>query len=163
MTMPKFTSQILLLFSTILHILGKLFLKDFTRLKVVSCLGSHGENTAFLFLGQTTMKKPLRRKPSGWRRKASIERSHTRQRFPEPDGWEPCCLHVARAFHPVEPLLLDDAIDPLGDRIIGGLVVLRHADRGLNGLQTFNILITTVLDASVGVMDQPFKPQMGHT
>ena len=68
--MPKFTSQILLLFSTILHILGKLFLKDFTRLKVVSCLGSHGENTAFLFLGQTTMKKPLRRKPSGWRRKA---------------------------------------------------------------------------------------------
>ena len=88
LTMPKFTSQILLLFSTILHILGKLFLKDFTRLKVVSCLGSHGENTAFLFLGQTTMKKPLRRKPSGWRRKASIERSHTRQRFPEPDGWE---------------------------------------------------------------------------
>ena len=38
------------------------------------------------------------------------------------------------AFHPVEPFLLDDAVDPLGDRVVGRLVVLRHADRGFNGL-----------------------------
>ena len=36
MTMPKFTSQILLLFSKVLHILEKLLLKNFTGLKVVS-------------------------------------------------------------------------------------------------------------------------------
>ena len=35
-TMPKFTSQILLLFSKVLHILEKLLLKNFTGLKVVS-------------------------------------------------------------------------------------------------------------------------------
>ena len=34
--MPKFTSQILLLFSKVLHILEKLLLKNFTGLKVVS-------------------------------------------------------------------------------------------------------------------------------
>ena len=27
-----------------------------------------------------------------------------------------------------------DAVDPLGDRVVGRLVVLRHADRGFNGL-----------------------------
>ena len=32
--MPKFTSQILLLFSKVLHILEKLLLKNFTGLKV---------------------------------------------------------------------------------------------------------------------------------
>ena len=36
MTMPKFTSQILLLFSKVLHILENLLLKNFTGLKVVS-------------------------------------------------------------------------------------------------------------------------------
>lgn len=36
LTMPKFTSQILLLFSKVLHILEKLLLKNFTGLKVVS-------------------------------------------------------------------------------------------------------------------------------
>ena len=102
------------------------------------------------------MKKPLRRKPCGWRRKASIERSHTSQSFSEPDRWEhvpvapmrspivvevydprqqiPCGHHVRGAFHPVEPFLLDDAVDPLGDRVVGRLVVLRDADRGFNGL-----------------------------
>ena len=35
-TMPKFTSQILLLFSKVLHILENLLLKNFTGLKVVS-------------------------------------------------------------------------------------------------------------------------------
>jgi len=95
-------------------------------------------------------------RPSGWRRKASIERSHTSQSFSEPDRWEhvpvaplrspivveaydppqqiPCDHHVRGAFHPVEPFLLDDAVDPLGDRVVGRLVVLRHADRGFNGL-----------------------------
>ena len=34
--MPKFTSQILLLFSNLLNILDKLLLKNFTGLKVVS-------------------------------------------------------------------------------------------------------------------------------
>jgi len=115
-----------------------------------------GKNTVFLFPCKTTMKKPLRRKPRGWRREASIERSHTSQSFSEPDWWEhvpvapmrspivvevydprqqiPCGHHVRGAFHPVEPFLLDDAVDPLGDRVIGRLVVLRHADRGFNGL-----------------------------
>lgn len=38
MTMPKFTSQILLLFSKVLHILENLLLKNFTGLKVsMSC------------------------------------------------------------------------------------------------------------------------------
>ena len=35
MTMPKFTSQILLLFAKVLHILEHLLLKNFTGLKVV--------------------------------------------------------------------------------------------------------------------------------
>lgn len=127
------------------------------------------------------MKKPLRRKPRGWRRKASIERSHTSQSFSEPDRWEhvpvapmrspivvevydprqqiPCDHHVRGAFHPVEPFLLDDAVDPLGDRVVGRLVVLRHADRGFNGLLTINILITTILNAAVGVVDQSIEPQ----
>ena len=34
LTMPKFTSQILLLFSKVLHILENLLLKNFTGLKV---------------------------------------------------------------------------------------------------------------------------------
>lgn len=42
----------------------------------------------------------------------------------------PCGHHVRGAFHPVEPFLLDDAVDPLGDRVVGRLVVLRPADRG---------------------------------
>lgn len=66
----------------------------------------------------------------------------------------PCDHHVRGAFHPVEPFLLDDAVDPLGDRVVGRLVVLRHADRGFNGLLTINILITTILNAAVGVVDQ---------
>ena len=38
LTMPKFTSQILLLFSKVLHILENLLLKNFTGLKVcMSC------------------------------------------------------------------------------------------------------------------------------
>ena len=38
MTMPKFTSQILLLYSKVLHILENLLLKNFTGLKVsMSC------------------------------------------------------------------------------------------------------------------------------
>ena len=36
LTMPKFTSQILLLFSKVLHILENLLLKNFTGLKAVS-------------------------------------------------------------------------------------------------------------------------------
>lgn len=36
MNLPKFTLQILLLFSKVLHILENLLLKNFTGLKVVS-------------------------------------------------------------------------------------------------------------------------------
>ena len=61
------------------------------------------------------------------RRKASIERNN--QRLPDaafivlsmiPAS---CGHHVRGAFHPVEPFLLDDAVDPLGDRVVGRLVV----------------------------------------
>ena len=43
-------------------------------------------------------------------------------------------MQVFWPLHAVEPFLLDDAVDPLGDRVVGRLVVLRHADRGFNGL-----------------------------
>lgn len=56
MTMPKFTSQILLLYSKVLHILENLLLKNFTGLKVVSWTGSQQQNTVFLFSGKTIMK-----------------------------------------------------------------------------------------------------------
>ena len=105
---------------------------------------------------QNNHEKTTAEEASRLERKASIERSHTSQSFSEPDRWEhvpvapmrspivvevydprqqiPCGHHVRGAFHPVEPFLLDDAVDPLGDRVVGRLVVLRHADRGFNGL-----------------------------
>lgn len=49
MTMPKFTSQILLLYSKVLHILENLLLKNFTGLKVVSWTGSQQQKYRFSF------------------------------------------------------------------------------------------------------------------
>lgn len=49
LTMPKFTSQILLLYSKVLHILENLLLKNFTGLKVVSWTGSQQQKYRFSF------------------------------------------------------------------------------------------------------------------
>ena len=57
MTMPKFTSQILLLFSKVLHILENLLLKNFTGLKVVSWTGSQRQKYRFSFSMQNNHEK----------------------------------------------------------------------------------------------------------
>ena len=49
MTMPKFTSQILLLYSKVRHILENRLLKNFTVLKVVSWTGSQQQKYRFSF------------------------------------------------------------------------------------------------------------------
>lgn len=74
-----------------------------------------------------------------------------------------CLFLVFRSLHPVQPLLLDDAVDPLGDGIVCRLVVLGHADRGMDGLQPGDVVVTAILRASVGMMDQVGKGQSTHS
>ena len=40
----------------------------------------------------------------------------------------PCDQHVRGAFHPVEPFLLDNAVNPLGDRVVGRPVDDQYID-----------------------------------
>ena len=104
------------------------------------------------------------------------------ERLPHPSGWQhvpiapmrpfgvvelydgghqsPCFLQVMGTFHPIKPFLLDDAVHALRYGVVRGLVVLRHADGGIDRLQVFYIPVTAVLDTAVGMMDQPLKPQV---
>ena len=74
----------------------------------------------------------------------------------------PCLLQAFGAFHPVEPFLLDDAVHALGYGVVRGLVVLGHADAGVDGLQALHVLVAAVLHAPVGMVDQPLETHVSH-
>ncbi len=61
------------------------------------------------------------------------------------------------AFLAVDDLGLENAVHTLCNGIVGGLVVLRHADPDAVPLQLVRIGIAAVLYASVGVVDEPFQ------
>ena len=63
-----------------------------------------------------------------------------------------CLPRSFRTLHAVEPLLLDDAVDALGDGIVRRAVVLRHADIDSQPIKTRHIVVATVLNAAVRVV-----------
>ena len=67
---------------------------------------------------------------------------------------------VMRTFHLIKPFLLDDTVHALCYGIVRGLVVLRHADGGINFPQMLYVLVTAVLYATVGMMDQSAQTQI---
>ena len=73
MTMPENTSQIICLFTAFLHTFCDFFLRSFTAMSDCSRISSQVQRKCFFRLPQSNHEKPLRRKPCGWRRKASIE------------------------------------------------------------------------------------------
>ena len=64
-------------------------------------------------------------------------------------------------LHAVEPLLLDDAVDALGQGVVRGTVVLRHADADAKGVKATYVLIAAVLHAAVGVVDERLPVGIG--
>ena len=70
----------------------------------------------------------------------------------------PCAL---RTLHAIEPLLLDDAVDALGQGIVRGTVVLRHADADTQPAKARHIFIAAVLYAAVGVVDERLPVGIG--
>ena len=72
-----------------------------------------------------------------------------------------CLPRALGTLHAVEPLLLDDAVDALGQGIIRGTVVLRHADSDSQPVKTRNIFIAAVLHAAVGVVDERLPVSIG--
>ena len=73
MTMTENTSQIICLFTAFLHTFCDFFLRSFTAMSDCSRISSQVQRKCFFRLPQSNHEKPLRRKPCGWRRKASIE------------------------------------------------------------------------------------------
>lgn len=63
-----------------------------------------------------------------------------------------CLPRSFRTLHAVEPLLLDDAVDALGDGIVRRAVVLRHADIDTQSVKASHILVAAVLNAAVRVV-----------
>ena len=70
-------------------------------------------------------------------------------------------LKVMRMSHLIKPFLLDDAVHTLRYGIVRGLVVLRHADGGIDPSQVLYVLVAAILYATVRMMDQAFKAKMG--
>ena len=62
-----------------------------------------------------------------------------------------------RTFHLIKPFLLDDAVHTFCYGIICRLIVLRHADGGIDSFQMFYVQITAVLYTSIGMMNQSLK------
>ena len=73
LTMTENTSQIICLFTAFLHTFCDFFLRSFTAMSDCSRISSQVQRKCFFRLPQSNHEKPLRRKPCGWRRKASIE------------------------------------------------------------------------------------------
>ena len=71
-----------------------------------------------------------------------------------------CFFKVMRTFHFIKPFLLDDAVHAFCYGIVRRLVVLRHADGGIDSSQMLYVLITAILYAAVGMMDQSVQPQI---
>ena len=70
-----------------------------------------------------------------------------------PDG-VPGLLHAVEVSLAVDHLGLDDSVDPLGHRVVRGLVVLGHADGDVVCLQHVDIGVAAVLDTAVRVVDE---------
>ena len=68
-----------------------------------------------------------------------------------------CFFKIMRTFHLIKPFLLDDAVHTFCYGIICRLIVLRHADGGIDSLQMFYIQVTAVLYTTVGMMNQSLK------
>ena len=68
-----------------------------------------------------------------------------------------CVVARLEAFLAVDDLGLEDAVHTLCDGVVGGFVVLRHADPDAVPLQFVRIGIAAVLHASVRVVDEPFQ------
>ena len=73
----------------------------------------------------------------------------------------PRFFKVMGTFHLIKPFLLDDAVHALCYGIVRRLIILRHADGGIDTLQMFYIQVTAILDTTVGMMNQSFEPQIG--
>lgn len=73
----------------------------------------------------------------------------------------PCPYYAYGAFHPVEPFLLDYAVDPFGHGVVSRIVVLRHAYGRVYFLQTSDVFVAAILHSTVGMVRQPFKSEMG--
>ena len=65
-----------------------------------------------------------------------------------------------RTFHFIKPFLFDDAVHAFCYGIVRRLVVLRHADSGIDSSQMLYVLITAILYAAVGMMNQSVQPQI---
>ena len=72
-----------------------------------------------------------------------------------------CFPRSTGPFHAVEPLLLDDAVHALGQGIVRGTVVLRHADADAQGAEAPDVLVAAVLHAAVGVVDEGLPVGIG--
>ena len=57
----------------------------------------------------------------------------------------PCFLYCLGTFHPVEPLLFDDAVYPLGYGIVCRFIILSHTYRGAYGFKSGYVCIAAVL------------------
>ena len=71
-----------------------------------------------------------------------------------------CFFKVMRTFHFIKPFLLDDAVHAFCYGIVRRLVVLRHADGGIDSSQMLYVLITAILYAAVGMMNQSVQSQI---
>lgn len=63
-------------------------------------------------------------------------------------------FEVFRASHPVKPFLLDDAVHPFGDGVVGWGAVLGHAYAYIRFSQPFDIQLAAILRSPIGMMDQ---------
>ena len=63
-------------------------------------------------------------------------------------------MQVFWPLHAVEPFLLDDSVHPFGNGVVGGLVILGHADACMDGVEPFHVPVAAVLGAAVGVVYQ---------
>ena len=70
-----------------------------------------------------------------------------------PDA-RPCGLQVFVRGLPVELLRLDDSVDPLGNAVVRGLVVLCHADPYAAALQLPDVGVAAVLHSPVRMVDE---------
>ena len=66
----------------------------------------------------------------------------------------PCLPISGELWLPIQTFRLYDAVGTLGNGVVCGIVVLRHGYGHVMLLQQFHVIVTAVLDAAVGVVDQ---------
>ena len=100
MTMTENTSQIICLFTAFLHTFCDFFLRSFTAMSDCSRISLQVQRKCFFRLRPSNHEKPLRRKPCGWRRKASIELFNVHESTPSSFSVVTCpyCFYVAFCY-----------------------------------------------------------------